>query len=137
MGAKQYLQQARWLDNTVNAKLEQIDRLRSLAERITVEYSGNEKIISSHDNDQLTCIVAKIVDLEKSINADIDKLVDLKAEINSKLTLVTNDTYKLILTMRYINCLPWWQISYDLRSDMRWVYRIHKNALKEFEEKLI
>jgi len=137
MGAKQYLQQARWLDNTVNAKLEQIERLRSLVEKITVEYTGDVKVTASHENDQLALVVAKIMELEKDINTDIDKLVDLKAEINSTLALMTNDAYRLILTMRYINCLPWWQISYDLQSDMRWVYRMHKKALKEFEKVLI
>lgn len=136
MGVKQYLQQARALDSMVNTKLEEIDRLRSLVEKITPKY-GAEQVQSSHNNQQLASTVAKITDLEAELNAEIDKLVDLKTEINNKLGLMVNDNYKLILTMRYINCLPWWQISYNLQLDMRWVYRIHKNALKEFEKNII
>ncbi len=80
MTAKQYLSQAYRIDQRINSKLEQIVSLRALAAKATSTLSdtlpsGTRNVHSMED------IIAKMVDLENEINADIDTLVDLKTGI--------------------------------------------------------
>ena len=64
----------------INSKLEQVRSLRELAAKVTVAispipYSGTRNIHRMED------VIAKIVDFESDINADIEKLVDTKRKI--------------------------------------------------------
>ena len=72
MTAKQYLSQAFNLDNRINSKLEQISVLHAMATKATstlsdVPPSGSRNVQRIED------IICKIVELENTINADIDQ----------------------------------------------------------------
>ena len=43
MNAKEYLSQAMWLDKSINNKLEQMERLKAIAEKVTVDFT-QEKV---------------------------------------------------------------------------------------------
>lgn len=136
MGSKEYLQQVKRLDDIVNAKLEQIEALRSIATKITTDYSGDVKVQSSPQNDKLEKIVAKIADLETELNRNIDKLVDLKAEIMERIDEVENNDYRLLLTLRYLNFKTWQDIADLMHYDVTWIYELHRRALIEFDERM-
>ena len=80
MKAKEYLSQAYRLDQRIDAKIEQVMSLRNLAAKATSTLSdampsGTRNVHRMED------IIIKIIDFENEINADIDRLVDLKREI--------------------------------------------------------
>lgn len=135
MDAKQYLRQVIRLDCIVNAKLDQVTELRSLAEKITSAPSL-DGVRSSPSHDKVAAVVAKIVDLEDHINQRVDKLIDLKAEIVELVDAVPTTEYRLLLTMRYLNCKTWEQIAVDMNYTYKWVHVLHGRALIEFEEVL-
>lgn len=132
MGVKQYLQQVKRLDDIVNAKYEQIEALRLIATKITT-YPRDVKVQTSPSNDRLEKIVVKIADLENELNSSIDKLVDLKAEITQRIDEVSNNDYRLLLALRYLNFKTWEQIANEMHYDVRWIHELHKRALAEFE----
>ena len=80
---KDYLAKAYRIDQRINSKLEQVSSLRALATKATVTFSDMPK--GSGDVHSREKIIVKIIDLEHGINADIDVLVDLKAEIIEKI----------------------------------------------------
>ena len=43
MNAKEYLSQAMWLDKSINNKLEQMERLKAIAEKVTADFT-QEKV---------------------------------------------------------------------------------------------
>lgn len=47
-------------------------------------------------------VIIKIVDMESEINADIDRLVDLKKEIAGVIHRVSNLEYQTLLELRYL-----------------------------------
>lgn len=134
MGAKQYLEQAKRLDDLINAKLEQIDKLRALAEKITTEYTGSEKVDSTHRNDQLARTVAKIVDLEHELNEEIDEAVNLKIYIKRLINQIDNNEYKVLLFLRYINMRTWEEIAEKMNFAVSWIYVKHDKAIEELEK---
>lgn len=77
LDAKAYLSQAFRIDQRINSKLEQIMSLRELATKATTTLTDVPSS-STRNEHPMESIIVKIVDLEKEINADIDKLVDLK-----------------------------------------------------------
>lgn len=134
-GHKEYLKQIPRLDKTINMKLEQIEELRSLAEKITAEVkhikSQNKK---SYQADRVSGIVAKIVDLNAEINADVDRLVDLKAEAIKLIDKVENPEHKLLLSMRYVSNYTFEKIAVEMNYCYRWVLTLHGRALDDFEK---
>jgi len=80
MNAKEYLSQARNLDQRIITKNQMIDSLNDLATRCTATYSDMPKS-PNRGNSRLEECVMKIIDLEEQITEDMEKLVNLKKEL--------------------------------------------------------
>ena len=106
---KAYLRKARELDTLVHTKLSEIDRLRELAECLSSPKLG-ERVTSSNGNTSMQT-VDKIVDLQAEIDKEIAVLVDLIAEIHTKIEQLENPTERAVLTERYINVKSWEEIA--------------------------
>ena len=106
---KTYLRKARELDTLVHTKLNEIDRLRELAECLSSPKLG-ERVTSSNGNTSMQT-VDKIVDLQAEVDKEIAVLVDLIAEIHTKIEQLENPTERAVLTERYINVKSWEEIA--------------------------
>ena len=131
MTPKEYLEQAIYLDQRINSKLTQVENLRGLASKVTTVYGDTPS--GQHDNSRLEKTIAKIIDLENDIDSDIDRLVDLKKEITETINQIPDLRYRTILDMRYLSFRTWEQIAVALDHDIRHVYRLHGEALKEIK----
>ena len=129
MTTKEHLNKMRTLDRLIDSKLEQIDRLRSLAERVTTTLSFTPKGAGGANRTEY-CI-ERIWQLEKEVTEDIDRLVDMKSGIRGAIERVENDKHRMLLEYRYLCGNTWEQIAEKMRIDLRWVYRMHGRALQE------
>lgn len=127
---KTYLRKARELDTLVHTKLSEIDRLRELAECLSSPKLG-ERVTSSNGNTSMQT-VDKIVDLQAEVNKEIAVLVDLIAEIHTKIEQLENPTERAVLTERYINVKSWEEIAEIINYSERNTKYIHGRALKNF-----
>ena len=75
--------------------------------------------------------IAKIVDLQAEINADIDRLVDLKRSIVTAIKAVDNTELQTLLEKRYLCFMTWEQISVDMGYGIANIYVLHNKALKK------
>ncbi len=133
MNAKEYLSQIRFIDRLVDSKLEQLERWKSIATKATATLSDMPRS-DSPDLQSLETTVVKMVDMEREINADIDRLVDLKREANTVLQCVECPQYRMLLELRYFSGYTWEQIAEMLHCDLRSVYRAHYRALREVDD---
>ncbi|MGN1368455.1 MAG: hypothetical protein ACI4WX_06285 [Aristaeellaceae bacterium] len=135
MKAKEYLMQLKKMDVMIDCKLEKRRRLMELATRITPTIK--EDVVSGGGNhDRMTDAVAKLVDLEMEINADIDRYVDLQREAEKLLDrLADTDRHKYdVLYKRYVLDEKWEKIAAEMGySSVSSVYKMHGWALKSFE----
>ena len=131
MNAKEYLSQVMHIDQRINSKLEQVTRLRENAMNCTVALSDMPRP-DSPNKQRMEETICKIVDLEREINADIDRLVDLKAEARKAINAVSDPVQQLILELRYLCYKPWLEIMEELGLSETSIYRIHGEALKNF-----
>lgn len=130
MNAKEYLLQARYLDERITSKTQQIASLNDLATRCTTTFSDMPRNPNRGGSKIEDCVI-KIIELEESIKKDIEKLVDLKSEIMAVIKGVPNVEYQTLLEKRYLCFITWEQIAVDMNYSMQHVHRMHSAALKE------
>lgn len=134
MTTKEYLNQIRKLTFMVDAKLEEIYRLRTLACRITVSTEG-ERVKSSSDPDRLTEAVAKIIKNEEELNLLVKRLMKQRTQIIEQIDSLENPNSHKILTLRYVQELSDKEIAAKMNIVPSNVYKIQKVALAEFEDR--
>jgi len=128
MTAKEYLNHAYRLDQRIRSKQEQIASLNDLATSCSASMTGMPHN-PNRGTSRMADAVCKIVDLQKSIAADMKELVELKAEIIATIKAVECIEYQLILEKRYISGKSWPEIAVDLGYKMRHLYKLHDEAL--------
>lgn len=132
MDAKEYLEQARDINIFIENKLEQVTSLRNLATKVNsalspVPPSGNSR------GDRLENIISEMVDLEKEIDEDVDRLVALKRNILKAINRIEDSKERMVLEMRYLNFKDWPDIADKTGVRLRRVYQIHRDALEHIE----
>jgi DNA-directed RNA polymerase specialized sigma subunit len=132
MTAKEYLMQVRFIDRLVDSKLEQLASLRETATKATLTLSDMPRNASPNPH-SLEMVVAKMIDLGREIDAEIDRLVDLKRGANEAISSLDNMEYQLILSQRYLCYKSWEQIAEGLGYSVRHVIRLHGEALRHFQ----
>lgn len=134
MTAKQYLSQAYRLDERINSKLDQLRQLKAMATNISLTSGASEvHVQTSHNNHQMEDTVLKIIEQEQEINNEIDSLVDLKVEMRHLVDKVPGTDHRLLLEKRYLLFEDWSQIAVDLNMSVQHTFRLHKEALRKFE----
>ena len=128
MTAKEFLSQAWRLDQEITTKIETLDSLNALATKATATITGMPRN-PSPSRSPMEDVICKIIDLQDEINADIDRLVDLKKLISDAIREVDDKELRLILEKRYINNQTWPEISVDLGYKMRYMFKLHDIAL--------
>jgi DNA-directed RNA polymerase specialized sigma subunit len=136
MAPKEFLQQYQDANHQINAKLDQIHRLRELATKTTQSLIP-DRVQSSAAQDKVSVIVGKIVDMEHEVDLQIDHLQEIKHKIEAAIRTVPNAKQRAVLTRRYINGQTWEQIAVDLNISYQWVCELHGRALQKISEQLI
>lgn len=134
MTAKQYLRQAYRLNELINSDIQELEQLKALSKSISSPNLSGMPSGSRKQEAPFVNAVIKIVDLEKVIDAEIDRFVDLKKEIRDKLFQIKDKNERLILQNRYLLFHTWEQIAEELDFTPQWVQEIHKRALKNFSK---
>ena len=132
MTAKEYLRSIKYLDSAINAKQSELDRLkRDMCSIKGVAYDGDK--VQGGIADSMK-IVDKIIELNNVINAEINRLVDLKAEAHQKIEKVCNEKFISLLTDIYINGYTFEQIAERMNITDKTVCRWHGQALQLFRK---
>ena len=133
MTVKEYLSQAKFLDQRINSKIQQVAALNDLATKATSTLTGMPHN-PNHATSTMEETIAKIIDLQAEINHDIDRLVDLKKELFGTIKAVGDTEFQTILEKRYLCFQSWEKISVEMGYDLRWLYRLHGKALDVVRE---
>lgn len=133
MNALEYLQQAYMLEQQIQTKLTQISALRSLAETMR-SYTGNEPVSHSRNVTSLEDSVIKILEQEQELNNEIDRMVDLKREIQDVISEVKDLNYRLVLEKRHLCFESWPKIGEELGHSDRWAQQKHMAALRVVQQ---
>ncbi|MBR3298913.1 MAG: sigma-70 family RNA polymerase sigma factor [Clostridia bacterium] len=132
MTAKEFLNQAYRLNELIASNVEELERLRDLAVRITGINYG-ERVQSSRDPDPpFIRYLDDIREMEKKLQRELCELVELKKQITGSLEKMEDREERLVLTYRYFDNRTWEQIASLLNVSDRTVHRVHASALRNF-----
>ena len=123
---KEYLLSYQHLNQRINRLLLEQQQWRELATRVSPNLSGMPR---GGGGGGTQGAISKIIDLETEINAEIDKLVDKRKEIEGIIRAVEDSTLRALLEYRYINGKKWEEIALMMGYDYRYILKIHGKAL--------
>ena len=132
MTTKDYLSQIHRLDLMIEAKNNEIERLRAMVCKITVPLEG-ERVKSSPDPDKMTNTIAKIIKLEEELAETIASYVGKRKLIVSQIDKIADTKHYNFLTLRYVETLPMKEIKVKMGIEDSELFRTQRTALKEFE----
>lgn len=127
MTAKEYLSRYRTLNDSINAKLAQVEELRRKAQ--TVSGGSGTGVHSSQPYDRIGEITGRLVDLEREINREIDRCIDLQLEISAAIAAVPDERLRTLLEYKYINGYTLEQIAVCMNYSYPQICRLHGRAL--------
>lgn len=131
MRAKEYLRQAYRLHDLIQSNKEELKNLKDLSISLPGTDYSKERVQTSNSNDaRYTEIIAKIDELERVIQQEIDDMLALKLEIRNVINSVKDNSEKLVLKYRYLNFFTWDKICFEMNVSLKTVHRIHNNALR-------
>jgi len=131
MKTVEYLKKLGWLENVVDSKYEECERLRSLAIRTESASVFSDKISRGQQfGSRVEDCVIKIIALENEIKEDILKLIALKRDITKKIDSVEDHDLSLLLRLRYINRKKWNKIAEEMHySYVHVIHNLHPKAI--------
>lgn len=129
---KQRLKSAWVWQKQLEADLQMLQDLKDLAEQITPVYSLAPG--GGGSNDKLGGTVAKMADVEVSVQNDIKQLTDALAATKELIKMLDDEKLQLILFKRYLNYQRWEVIAADLGYSWRGIHKLHSKALQELKE---
>lgn len=128
--AKDFFEKCRRLDQRINAKLEEAQRVRALACRTTTSYS-DEPRGGSAPQSKVEIGALRLIELEEELNATIDEYVDHRREAQRVIDVLSDSRYRDVLSWRYFSFWSWDKIAEAMGCERMQVWRLHGRALQE------
>ena len=72
--------------------------------------------------------------MQAEINADFDRLVDLKREMAEVIQSLPSPEQRTLLELRYLCSRNWEQVATAMNYSVHHLYKLHKAALDEAEK---
>lgn len=133
MTPKQYLSQARYIDQRIEARIAERDHLmETVAAARAPQLTG---MPPGGGGRSWTDTVDKAADLSTMIDADIKRLIQLKRELWDAIDAVEDMRYRTVLELYYRAGYTWEQVAEKMHYDLRYVYRLHGRALLRVKTK--
>ena len=132
MQAIEYLRQIKRLDNLIHSKMEEVERLRCMAAKVTASSDG-ERVKSSGSQQKMADTVDKILDLQEEIKEDIDRFVTMKRNVMQVIDCMENADYINLLYCRYFQYMTWEAIACRMGYTYKWVCTLHGRALNQMD----
>lgn len=134
MDVCEVLNSVRKLDQLIDAKLAERERLMSIAKDISPRLSdGMPRGNSGMPSQKMADAVCALVDLEKETDRLVDKYVDTKKQIANVLEKLPEKEYG-VLHRYYMRNMTWEQVAEDMGYSMRQVYRIKQNGMEMLQD---
>lgn len=126
---KKYLEKIIELDMEIDDKIAEMEAYRTLAEKITKQFSL-DPVQASGKKDKIAELAVKIADTENEINDKIDKLFDMKKERAGKIKLLNDQRERKVLIKRYVCGIRYQKIADSMNIDISYVFKLEKRALE-------
>ena len=135
MQSKDYLRQAYRLDELIDSNKLELAELNELKTNIASTDYSKDRVQTSCDNEAAFAkIIEKIIELERIIDSDTEKLISLKIDIRKTIDCIEDNEEKLLLRLRYLNFLHWEEVCDRMDISLRKAHRLHDKGLEDVKK---
>lgn len=132
MKSKDYLLQISRIDRLIENKIIELEHWKAVATSTTT-YSDGDRVQSSGSKQKMADAVCRYLQMEDEVNAEIDRLIDVKQEVISTIEqLPSIDEYD-VLHKKYVQQKTLQDIADDLKASYSNITTIHGRALKHLQ----
>ena len=128
MDKKEYLQQYKTLDSYIESQVEELEKWRLLATKVTPTYSDMPS--GSSGDDKIQTAVENIIEIEKRLNESIDEFVRMKNDIQERINDIEDISLRILLKYKYIDGLELKQIAVKMSYSYASIKRKIKQAIQ-------
>ena len=136
MTAKEQLRQLSTLNQRIDQRLKLIEYYMEQAERMGGALSQVGAVTGTKERSPMERWVDKAVDLAHDLEGEVEELRAERRLIGGIVDRMPNPRYKQVLELRYFSPKQprWEDIAETMGLDVRWVYRLHGEALLEYSK---
>ena len=135
MTPKEQLRQISTLNQRIDQRLKLIEYYMEQAERMGGALSLVGSVTGTKEQSPMERWVDKAIDLARDLEAEVEALRAERRLVGGIVDRIENAKQKQVLELRYFSPQPmtWEEIAEKMGLDVRWVYRLHGEALKSYE----
>lgn len=132
--AKAYLWRVRDAERELKRLEEEYEQAKSDILHLRAMEYDKDKVSNSRIGD-LSDAIAALESYAERIAAQWDKLIVLREDAKVRIGQLEDWRYREVLTRRYLQGQSWEQVAVDMGYDYYHVHKLHRRALRIFQEK--
>jgi len=134
--AKEYLSKIRSMEACINADIEEIESLSTLATKVT-SVINDDRVQSTGDLQKIETYTIKVADLKTKIAKELVELLDYKKSARKLIRESCSTDCVTLLHKRYFQYKKWEEIAVEMNYSYQWVSDgLHKKALAQVQKVL-
>lgn len=102
--------------------------------KLTPKIDYSKPRVGGNKINDMAEMIAELSALHEKIHREYMSASRELIEVKEMIDAVPDSKERAILSRRYIQCQHWDTISYEMRLDRRWVFRLHDRALDELAD---
>ena len=134
MTAKEYCSRPRMLEEEMNRKLDQAERLRLLVTQ-TGQTFRKVSVTATRRMDRMQEAMNEAMDLEQEAQELLIDKLDAEREVLQALQFLPENQAR-VLRLHYLEGLSFQAVSARMLLDLRWIRRLHERGLARLEERM-
>ena len=128
---KEFLSRYRHLVQRRESLLREIDMIRARATSTSIRFKDVNVKSSSKIHDQMAESAAQLADSTKALDALVKEIDTALSEILMAIQAVDDERQRTLLTLRYVEGLPWSQVQENMYYEKTQTMVIHGRALQK------
>lgn len=133
---KKYLNRYRESGRKIINLQEELQALREVEQSAKIQQLSDMPKGSGRQQD-IAVVLIGIEKLQKRIDDEIIKSVNVRVEIENTLLNVSDAQEAKVLRLRYIDMMKWEEICVQMNYSWKQIHRVHKRALENLEIKIM
>ena len=102
----------------------ELEEVETMIQGLSIDYS-KPRVTSSQEPDSLAKAIDELIRIRNKCAAQGEEAVNCMKDVVGLIHSVKDVRGKEILSRRYISCQHWNTIAYEMRTDRRWIIRLH------------
>ena len=127
--ARQFLREVRHAHFRLEALCARAERYREMATRATGRTDAL-RVSGTPNRSKVESYVLELVDMHDELQKEISRLRGLQSQAEKMISQVTDERYRCVLELRYLCGMDWQDVADRLHYSLRWVHKLHAEALK-------